>query len=259
MTKETIPGFVAMLDRSTIKESPGNRIFHFHQVEDVDSAAVAELVTVINFVQSRGQKLVICDPPPVVRSLFKLYGLADTLNDLILGSSKDGTYSSRVLPFVPPFVPELSGRIDIYTDGKAQSFKFGTSELQETQPVNLDDHPTKAPARANSMIVHNADDHQELKSSAYVLLRDHACGCDHSHAVFSSIYSLHSWYREKGFDFVDLKLWASDEPAGHIVEEVTFRNPQHFNQFATMLKIDESWKKLVIEEEYVSDEFFYVY
>ncbi|MDC1141977.1 STAS domain-containing protein [Planctomycetota bacterium] len=258
LTKETIPGFLEMLNADDIQNISGDRIFHFHQVEDVDSAAVAELVTVVNKVARRGQKMVICEPPPIVRSLLKLYGLSDALKDMLLSSSQDGTYNSPLIPFVPPFVPEPVGRLDIYREGKVQSFKFGGSKLIEMEPVNLSDHPSKARTRANSMIVHDEDDHKEIKSIGYVLLRDHACGCDHTHAKFDSIYNLHGWYRKKGFDFLDLKLWASDKPAGHIVEEITFRSPDHFQQFSTMLKIDESWKKIMPEGS-PDDEFYYVY
>lgn len=260
LTRDTLPKFLAMVESSGAKDSTGNRIFHFHQVEDVDSAAVAQLVSVIENLSSRGLKLIICDPPPMVRSLFKIYGLTEKMNEIIVGSSKDGTYKYDGKNFLPPFVPEPTGRIDIYKNGKAKSFHLGGKRVIPVDPVDLSTHPAKAPARAKSMMV-QVDDKQEeeLKSKAYVLLRNHACGCDHTHAIFGSIYNLHNWYREKGFDFIDLKLWASDEPAGYIVEEVTFRDRQHFNQFNTMLKIDSSWEKLLLKEEYVSDQFYYVY
>ncbi|MEE9311906.1 MAG: STAS domain-containing protein [Planctomycetota bacterium] len=259
MTKDTLPKFLAMIEASGAKDSPGNRIFHFHQVEHVDSAAVAQLISVIGELGRRGLKLIICDPPPMVRSFFKIYGLTEKMDEIIVGSSKDGTYKYDGENFLPPFVPEPAGRIDIYKNGKAKSFRLGDRHVIPVDPVDLSSHPTKAPARAKVMMVQNDNEQEELKSKAYVMLRNHACGCDHTHAIFDSIYSLHNWYRNKGFDFVDLKLWASDEPAGYIVEEVTFRDQQHFNQFKTMLKIDESWKKLLLKEEYVSDQFFYVY
>lgn len=259
INQETLPKIIGLLDKTGITNMPGDRILHSHQVVEIDSAAIAGLVSAIERTHKRGDKFVICDPPPKMRSLVALYGLTTALQNFIIGSRADGTYEWEGMSFVPPFVPEKSGRVDVYTNGQVKSFRVDDKHLSDIPPVDLNTHPTKAPARANTMVLHRAESHEELQSSSLILLVKHACGCDQTHELFNRLHQLHDWYRAKGFDFINLELWASDAPAGSIVEKLMFRDHMHHGQFNTMLKIDKSWHKFEIPKKAVTDEFYYAY
>ena len=87
----------------------------------------------------------------------------------------------------------------------------------------------------------------------------HDCGCDATHAKFRQLHALHAWFRRKGFDFLAIELWASDVPAGRVTEKITFRDRPHFEQFVTLLKIDESWQELAAGNESAEEEYYYLY
>ncbi|MBE7490868.1 MAG: STAS domain-containing protein [Planctomycetes bacterium] len=249
---------VTLADQADFEKFAGHRVLHLHQVERLDSSAVAALVELVQRVRQMGYEVALCEPPPVVRSYLEIYGAAALVDGSILSSRDDGTYESPLVPFVPPFVPEPRGRIDMYADGRVRSWLIGREELVETAPVNLAAHPPKVPARAGVMAVAAPQGLAEIRAGHYVWVRRHLCGCDAEHTIFSRVHRLHQWYRRKGFDFLALELWASDQPAGIITEKLAFRDRGHFGQFETLLKVDTSWREHAPEGEH-EDEFYYLY
>ncbi len=250
-----------LVEDAQLDDFKGHRILHLHQVKRLDSAAVATLVDMVDRVRKQGYEVALCEPPPVVRSYLDIYGANRLLQGSVLSSYSDGTYESELVPFVPPFVPEPKGRIDVYAGGKVRSFLMG-KELSPTSAVNLAGHPRKTIARASTMAVKNgesAESIKELTAASFVLERRHMCGCSATHSTFDSIYKLHQWYRGKGFDFVSLELLASDEPAGIVTERLAFRDRGHHGQFETLLKIDTSWNQMARQGHEQQDEFYYQY
>jgi hypothetical protein len=212
-------------------------------------------------VRKQGFEVALCEPPPVVRSYLDIYGTDKLLQGSVLSSFSDGTYESELVPFVPPFVPEPKGRIDVYSGGKVRSYLMG-KELAETKPVDLATHPRKVVARAAVMAVSTGpsmDSMRELTAASFVLVRRHLCGCSATHSTFDSIYKLHQWYRGKGFDFLSLELLASDEPAGIVTERLAFRDRGHHGQFETLLKVDTSWRDMTKDNYELEDEYYYLY
>jgi hypothetical protein len=225
----------------------------------VDSSAVAALLDLIRVAEGHKRQFLMCDPPPIVRSYLEIYGADHAVEGRVLSSANDGTYHSVLVPFVPPFVPNPKGRIDIYQDGKVRSYELGERELTKISPVDLNSHPPKAPTRASKMEVHEGQQREEIKATGYVHVRKHNCGCGATHTTFDKLHQLHGWFQGKGFDFRNIELWASDVPAGMVTEKMTFRDRMHFDQFQTLLKIDSDWKKIEAPMEHLEEEFYYVY
>lgn len=237
----------------------GHRILHLHQVEQIDSAAVASLLNIIRSAQRHGRQFLMCDPPPIMRSYLELYGAEGAVEGRVLSSASDGTYESDLLSFVPPFVPNAAGRMDIYEGGKVRSYEFGGKALKEIAPVDLTRHPPKPRARAHRMEVRDGEQRRELSAKGFVHVRKHNCGCDATHSTFSKLHALHGWFRAKGFDFNDLEIWASDIPTGMVTEKMTFRDRLHWEQFQTLLKIDSAWEKIGAPMEHLEEEYYYAY
>ncbi|MBZ0137176.1 MAG: STAS domain-containing protein [Planctomycetes bacterium] len=255
----TIPAIQVVSKRHKLADFVGHRILHMHQVETIDSAAVAGLIDLIGRADKAKRLVLICDPPPIVRSYLDVYGAAHLLEGRVLSSANDGTYTTELASFVPPFVPNPKGRFDIYRNGNAKSFELGAHGTKEIAPVDLSSFPPKAPTRANRMAVHDGDADAEIKASGYVHVRKHNCGCDHTHVTFDKLHQLQAWFRNKGFDFQGLELWASDVPAGMVTEKMTFRDRMHFEQFQTLLKIDSGWKKIEAPMDDLEEEFYWKY
>lgn len=255
----TVPAMLEATESIGVPRLRVHRIMHMHQVEHIDSAAVAKLMDIIRTATGHGKEFVACDPPPIVHSYLEIYGASHLLKGRVLSSSNDGTYSSEILPFVPPFVPNPRGRIDLYRGGSVRSYEFRGDQLEEVGAVDLSRHPPKAPTRAHHMRVADSGQAKELAASAYVMLRRHLCGCDATHSTFAQLHALHQWYIRKGFDFKGVELWASDVPSGMVTERLTFRDRMHLEQFRTLLKIDESWKGIGDAHGDAEEEFYYVY
>lgn len=255
----SVPQILEATERAGIQNLKAHRILHMHQVEHIDSAAVAGLLDIIRRATEFGKEFVACDPPPIVRSYLDIYGAAPLFEGRVLSSANDGTYQSDVLPFVPPFVPNPAGRFDIYKGGAVRSYELAGGELREIAPVDLNTHPPKVPTRALEMGVHAGAAVKVIESTGYVMLRRHMCGCDATHKTFDTLHQLHGWYRSKGFDFGGVELWASDIPAGMVTERLTFRDRMHLEQFRTLLKIDESWKSISAPLHDVEEEYYYLY
>ncbi len=258
--KDVVPKLLAAADAAGLPDFKGHRILHLHQVEHIDSSAVAGLMNIVQTARRHGMEFVACDPPPILRSYLEIYGAEHLIEDRVLSSASDGTYETDLVPFVPPFVPHAPGRFDIYRNGKVSSFEPDGDEMRELPPVDLSKHPPKAPTRANRMQVQDpAGERAELDASGYVWLRRHNCGCDATHRTFRSLHELHRWYAQKGFDFGGVELWASDIPAGMVTERLTFRDRSHLEQFRTLLKIDSSWKEIGAPTEHIEEEYYYQY
>lgn len=255
----TIPSIQEFSKRMKMNDFEGHRILHMHQVLQIDSSAVAGLVDLVGRANKAQWELLICDPPPIVRSYLEVYGAGNLLDGRVLSSASDGTYSSNLVNFVPPFVPNVKGRFDVYTDGKIKSYELGPRGGEEIEPVKLSSHPAKAPTRANRMEVEAQNGRAELKANGYVHVRKHNCGCDQTHVTFDKLHQLHGWFRNKGFDFQGLELWASDIPAGMVTERMTFRDRLHFDQFQTLLKIDSGWRGIEAPMEHLEEEYYWVY
>lgn len=257
---DTVSALIEATESAGISKIKGHRILHMHQVEYIDSAAIAGLMRIAEIAAAHGAEFIACDPPPIVNSYLEIYGAEKMLSGHVLSSAQDGTYTSDLLPFVPPFVPHPLPRYDVYGKGKIQSFELRGDALHEIAPVDLSKHPPKPPARASRMAVRDERGKQaELGAAGYVLLRRHNCGCDATHSAFARLNDLHRWYRGKGFDFVGLELWAGDEPAGSVSERLTFRDRLHFDQFRTLLKIDGEWKEFTDPAVEVHEEKHFVY
>lgn len=259
MGAEATARLLQLTDDADLEKFHGHRILHLHQVERLDSSAVAALVDMVQRVRRMGYEVALCEPPPVVRSYLDIYGASALVEGSVLSSYADGTYESDLVPFVPPFVPEPRGRIDLYESGKVRSFLVGDHELIPIPPVRLENFPPKAVARASVMAVGEGQKLLELKAGTFVWIRRHMCGCNSEHTTFARIHDLHRWYRRKGFDFVALELWASDEPAGIVTEKLAFRDRRHFGQFETLLKVDDGWQQLDRPEAEFLDEYYYQY
>jgi anti-anti-sigma regulatory factor len=258
--KDVVPKLLAAAEAAGLPDFKGHRILHLHQVEQIDSSAVAGLMTIVEAARHHGMEFVACDPPPILRSYLEIYGAEHLIDGRVLSSAADGTYQTDLLPFVPPFVPHPPGRMDIYRSGKVRSYEPERGDLRELPAVDLNRHPPKAPARASLMQVATPEgERTELGASAYVWLRRHMCGCDATHTTFRALYELHRWYAHKGFDFGGVELWASDVPAGMVTERLTFRDRSHLQQFHTLLKIDSSWKQIGAPTEHIEEEYYYQY
>lgn len=255
----TMPRIQQFVREHRLTEMQGHRIMHLHQVEQIDSSAVAALVDLSTRAEANRRLLLICDPPPIVRSYLDVYGAAKIMDGRVLSSANDGTYTTELASFVPPFVPSPAGRFDIYRDGKHRSFELTPHGAEEIAPIDLSRFPPKAPTRAHHMEVHEGEKRAELAASGYVCVRKHMCGCDHTHVTFDRLHQLHAWFRNKGFDFQALELWASDIPAGMVTEKLTFRDRLHFEQFQTLLKIDSGWQKIEAPQEHTEEEFYWAY
>ena len=254
-----VPRIQKYVKQNKLSDFDGHRILHMHQVEQVDSSAVAALLDLIKVAEKHGKQFLMCDPPPIVRSYLEIYGADHAVEGRVLSSANDGTYHSVAVPFVPPFVPNANGRLDIYEGGKVRSYEMAERELKEIAPVDLNSHPAKAPTRASKMEVHEEGGRAEIKASGYVHVRKHNCGCGATHTTFDRLHQLHGWFRAKGFDFKNIELWASDMPAGMVTEKMTFRDRLHYDQFQTLLKIDSGWKAIEAPMEHLEEEFYYVY
>ncbi|MCB9895299.1 MAG: STAS domain-containing protein [Planctomycetes bacterium] len=255
----TVPLLQQFAKQQKLDTFDGHRIMHLHQVESIDSSAVAGLLDVIKTAEKYGKQFLMCDPPPIVRSYLELYGAAGAVEGRVLSSANDGTYKSVLLNFVPPFVPNPQGRMDIYEKGKPRSYEFGPRGLKEIAPVDLGSHPPKAPTRASRMEVHEGNQRKEMKADGFVYVRKHNCGCGATHTTFDKLHQLHGWIKAKGFDFRDIELWASDIPAGIVTEKMTFRDRLHYEQFQTLLKIDSGWKSIEAPMEHLEEEYYYAY
>ncbi|MCA8936635.1 MAG: STAS domain-containing protein [Planctomycetes bacterium] len=254
-----MPQIQQYIKQNKLHDFDGHRIIHMHQVEQIDSSAVATLLNIIQIAEKHGRQFLMCDPPPIVRSYLEIYGASQAVEGRVLSSANDGTYHSVALDFVPPYVPNPKGRLDIYADGKVRSYEFGPRSLNEIDPVDLNNHPPKVPTRASRMEIHGEGAREEIKSSGYVYVRKHNCGCGATHTTFDKLHQLHGWFRGKGFDFRDVELWASDVPAGMVTEKMTFRDRMHYDQFQTLLKIDSAWKDIGAPMEHIEEEFYYMY
>lgn len=254
-----MPAIQQYIKQMKLSDFDGHRIIHMHQVEQIDSSAVVALLNIVQIAEKHGRQFLMCDPPPIVRSYLEIYGASSAVEGRVLSSASDGTYHSVAVEFVPPFVPNPKGRIDIYEGGKVRSYEFGPKALIEIAPVELGSHPPKVPTRASKMEVHSGDERKELKASGYVFVRRHNCGCGATHTTFDKLHQLHRWIRGKGFDFQNLQLWASDVPAGMVTEQITFRDRMHFEQFQTLLKIDTAWQRIEAPMEHTVEEFYYAY
>ncbi len=259
MNATTIADLTRAIERAELPNIPGDRILHLHQVESMDASTVVTLIDLVKKVESRGSRVLLCDPPPLVRSYLEFYGVGELMRDRVLSSEPDGTYLPGLLSFVPPFVPHGKGRFDIYERGRVKSFELAADKLSPIAAVDLAKHTPRAPSRASKMQVLQQGQPQVLASGGYVLLRRHDCGCDATHAKFRQLHALHTWFRRKGFDFLAIELWASDVPAGRVTEKITFRDRPHFEQFVTLLKIDESWQELAAGNESAEEEYYYQY
>ncbi len=260
VSHENVPGLLAAAEAAGLPKLKAHRILHLHQVEHIDSAALAGLMTIVQTALLHGTEFVVCEPPPILLSYLEIYDAEHLIDGHVISSKEDGTYETDLLFFVPPFVPHPAGRFDIYADGRVRSYEPDGDELREITPVDLSTHPPKAPARASRMAV-GADrgDRGEIGASGYVWLRRHQCGCDATHTTFRQLHELHTWYRRQGFDIGAVELWASDVPAGVVTERLTFRDREHLEQFRTRLSTDESWQKFGAPTEGVGDEFYYQY
>jgi len=237
----------------------GHRVLHLHQVTHLDSSGIAALVAMVERVRAGGFEVAICEPPPIVLSYLDIYRTKGLLDGALLSSDSEGMYESALVPFVPPFVPEPRGRIDQYSEGRAQSWIFGPDGLEPVPPPDLQRHPPKVPARAEVMAVRKGPELHELRAGAFVWIRRHMCGCTHEHTAFEALHKLHQWYRGKAFDFVALELWASDLPAGIVTEKLTFRDRSHYGQFETLLKVDTAWRDMGQTGHPLQDEYYYLY
>ena len=255
----TMPAIQDFIKQHKLPDLEGHRFIHMHQVEHIDSSAVAGLIELVGRADKADWQLLICDPPPIVRSYLDVYGATDLLDGRVLSSANDGTYTTSLVKFVPPFVPNPQGRFDLYKSGKAKTYQLNAEGAEEVEAVNLSQHPVKAPTRANRMEIIAGNERAELKATGYVHVRKHNCGCDHTHVTFSKLHQLHGWFRNKGFDFQGLELWASDIPAGMVTERMTFRDRMHFDQFQTLLKIDSAWQAIEAPMEHLEEEYYWVY
>lgn len=259
MNASTMSDLVKAIEKSGLPSIPGDRILHLHQVETMDASTVVTLINLIESVEKRGNHVVLCDPPPIVRSYLEFYGVGKLLTDRVLSSQDDGVYEPGLLPFVPPFVPNPKGRFDMYDKGAVKSFLLDGGKLTPMATVDLNTHARRAPSRASRMQVLHDGQPEVVAAKGYVLLRRHECGCDNTHATFRQLHTLHDWLRRKGFDFVAIELWASDVPAGRVTEKLTFRDRPHYEQFVTLLKIDQAWQGIAPENDVAEEEYYYLY
>jgi ABC-type transporter Mla MlaB component len=246
-----------------LPELKGHRIVHMRQLESIDTAAVAGLMTIFDIASSHAMKFLICDPPPMVCSYLELYGAKKLLENSVVYSDESGMCTCDHLPFVPPFVPWPVMRFDAWQRGKCKSYELRKDRLHEIPPANL--VPTAMPARtrATSMIVKKAQDDEEVReeiaATGYVYLRRHECAEGETHLTFRRLYRLHGWYRDQGFDFAGLELLVGDHPAGVVIERFRFNDRAHHEQFQAWLNENRGWEDLPAPAGTCHEETCYLY
>ena len=237
-----------------------DRIVYANHIEKLDAALVARFVNGAERAQRQGRELLICDPPPIFRSYLEVYGHKGLLDGRVLVADENGRYTSDLVEFVPPFVPDSVGRIDVYEDGTHRSYRYGQRHLEEIEPVDLTRYVRKVTPAVSSMAVTGAAGEREaMEAKAYVHLRRYNCSCSVTHSTFDKLHTLQKWARAKGFDFVDMELMAGEQPSETITYRTEYRDRQHYDQYQTLLKIDTSWQKIVEGVGAFEDEFHYTY
>ncbi len=133
----TLPALRAAADRSGVPEINAHRILHARQVTQIDSSAVAGLFDLIAQVAKGGFEVILCDPPPALQRYLEIYRTQEALKNRVCFADADGRHHCPLVDFIPPFVPAPKGRVDIYRQGRAQSFSFGRHELEPAPTVDL--------------------------------------------------------------------------------------------------------------------------
>lgn len=260
MDSSWVPKLMAQIKEISLPDLKADRMLYANQITRVDSAAVAALMFMAEVAHGHGKEFLVCDPPPIMRSFLEVYGRLDLIEGRVLVAFADGRYESDRIGFVPPFVPDPAGRIDIYEDGVARSYRYGERHIEEIDPVDLSTHPAKASPAVSAMAVTGAaGERKAMEAKAYVHLRRYHCSCSVTHSTFEKLHNLQQWAKAKGFDFVDMELLAGEQPPGTITYRTQYRDKQHYDQYQILLKIDTSWQEIVEGVGAYEDEFHYVY
>ncbi|MCC6575652.1 MAG: hypothetical protein IT462_17870 [Planctomycetes bacterium] len=133
----TLPVMRAAAERFGVRDIHAHRIIHARQIEQLDSSSLATLFDLIEEVGKSGHEVIICDPPPALQKYIEVYHAQSALCKNFSLVDARGRHESKLIDFIPPFVPAPKGRVDIYTRGELKSFGFGPSELTPAPAVNL--------------------------------------------------------------------------------------------------------------------------
>ncbi len=241
----TIAHIQALAEEIGLPRQKGHRVLVASQVEFCDSSAVAAMMRIMNGAHEMNYEFAICNPSPIVRRYLEIYGTAAMLSRHILYANEKGFYETDLMPFVPPYVPALEGRWDIYTNGKVKSLVPTPQGVRAIPPVDLNQYaiPTVREVvrqSGKSRILSRVPRTHE----GIVVVRRFKFAPEEAAPKLDVLHKLLDWYKGKGFDFRGIFLWQNEADHGEFSEVLSFRDRSHYDAFKTLLKVDTSWKEL---------------
>jgi anti-anti-sigma factor len=241
----TIAHIQATAEKLGLPRTRGHRILFASQVEFCDSSAVAAMMGIMQSAHQHEQEFVVCNPSPIVRRYLEIYGASSMIAGHILYANEQGFYETKLMPFVPPYVPALEGRWDIYTAGKVKSFVLKAEGAIDIPPVDLNQYaiPTVREVvrkSGQSRILSRVPRVHE----GLVVVRRFQFSPEEAMSRLDSLHKLLDWYKGKGFDFRGVFLWQDETNHGQFTEVLSFRDRAHYDAFKTLLKVDTAWKDL---------------
>jgi anti-anti-sigma factor len=245
VSSATVAHIQATAEKLGLPRQRGHRILFASQVEYCDSSAVAAMMGIMQRAHQHGHEFVVCNPSPIVRRYLEIYGASSMIAGHILYANDQGFYETKLMPFVPPYVPALDGRWDIYTNGKVKSFVLTAEGAVDTPPVDLNQYaiPTIREVvrkSGKSRIMSRVPRVHE----GLVVVRRFKFAPEEAATKLDVLHKLLDWYKSKGFDFRGVFLWQSEANHGEFSEVLSFRDRSHYDAFKTLLKVDTSWKDL---------------
>jgi anti-anti-sigma regulatory factor len=245
------------VNHATLSNHGGHRIVHMQQVESIDSAAMAGLMTIFQIAEGHGRSLVLCDPPPIVLAYLDIYDTNARLSRHVVYANEEGLYESDVPGFIPPFVPCAKGRFDVYRAGRHRSFEIRGEVLREVPAVALVPTPCAVPTRATRMQLRPARE-EEVSSVGYTRVRRYECGPEAVPRLFSELLRLHRRYVGRAQFDAQPEVLVSDLPAGVLTERLSFRDRGAYEAFLKLAASEPEWQGLEPDMAF-TESLFHVY
>lgn len=225
---DSVPRLKRLAKDFGVENLPGMRVFHCAQVREVDSAAVAELLETIKEVEQRSGEVFVCDPPRLLLNYFDLYDVESMLEKRIVVADDDGQYRGHGADFLPPFVPHEKGRVDVWNEGKVESYEYGADSLVKVAPVNFKD-TRRVYAEAPSIVVEKTEKREtSVMARAFALVRRYRNEPD---PVVGALRKLHKWYRLNAEGISQVSIWVDEADPNQVSEHIVFRDKRAFEGF----------------------------
>ena len=255
----TLPLMLEASEELGVPDLRGPRILNLRQVVRIDSAAIANFINIFSRVTGFGDELVLCDPPPVAMSYFEIYGALPIVRDRTVFADEEGEYHSGRISYIPPFVPEPRGRIDIYEKGDVRSYVFDRGQLRRTGKVDFSKRIRPAAVSARTMAVREPSGGGELKAHAYLHTRFYDCGATDIHRVFEVVHRSNERLKQGGFGILDSEVLVRDGDHRCVIHIVRYKDREHYERVRDRIEADEQESGEYAPPACHRDEFHQVY